>query len=105
MIRRPPRSTLFPYTTLFRSERLGWIFAAAQQAYRRFGQNQRDVALQPVEQALALVGQLVLPRREVHPHLAVPDLHREDARLVGELVEGPSALQIEAGVKIGRAHV
>src|SRR2546429_5330811 len=24
MIRRPPRSTLFPYTTLFRSERNGW---------------------------------------------------------------------------------
>src|SRR3712207_6874590 len=32
MIRRPPRSTLFPYTTLFRSHRLkthapGWSFA------------------------------------------------------------------------------
>src|SRR3712207_8518178 len=25
MIRRPPRSTLFPYTTLFRSQRLGLI--------------------------------------------------------------------------------
>src|SRR3712207_9391769 len=25
MIRRPPRSTLFPYTTLFRSERLGLV--------------------------------------------------------------------------------
>src|SRR2546423_11565456 len=25
MIRRPPRSTLFPYTTLFRSHRLTWI--------------------------------------------------------------------------------
>src|SRR2546427_10843923 len=25
MIRRPPRSTLFPYTTLFRSS-LGWLF-------------------------------------------------------------------------------
>src|SRR3712207_7073964 len=25
MIRRPPRSTLFPYTTLFRSEHLGLI--------------------------------------------------------------------------------
>src|SRR2546425_12071052 len=25
MIRRPPRSTLFPYTTLFRSLRLDWI--------------------------------------------------------------------------------
>src|SRR6266571_51686 len=24
MIRRPPRSTLFPYTTLFRSARRGW---------------------------------------------------------------------------------
>ena len=28
MIRRPPRSTLFPYTTLFRSEILGYIRAA-----------------------------------------------------------------------------
>src|SRR3989442_11752009 len=26
MIRRPPRSTLFPYTTLFRSERLSFVF-------------------------------------------------------------------------------
>src|SRR5260221_3193579 len=25
MIRRPPRSTLFPYTTLFRSEFLKWL--------------------------------------------------------------------------------
>src|SRR2546429_4973572 len=25
MIRRPPRSTLFPYTTLFRSVWLGWL--------------------------------------------------------------------------------
>src|SRR5256885_10613535 len=26
MIRRPPRSTLFPYTTLFRSDATGWWF-------------------------------------------------------------------------------
>src|SRR3712207_9577535 len=26
MIRRPPRSTLFPYTTLFRSEKQGVVF-------------------------------------------------------------------------------
>src|SRR3712207_7252637 len=29
MIRRPPRSTLFPYTPLFRSERLGAVHEAA----------------------------------------------------------------------------
>src|SRR2546425_6782538 len=29
MIRRPPRSTLFPYTTLFRSKRAKSIFAAS----------------------------------------------------------------------------
>src|SRR5258708_39863870 len=28
MIRRPPRSTLFPYTTLFRSVRRAWTAAA-----------------------------------------------------------------------------
>src|SRR3989442_13501085 len=28
MIRRPPRSTLFPYTTLFRSPVPGWLTAA-----------------------------------------------------------------------------
>src|SRR5256885_6412207 len=31
MIRRPPRSTLFPYTTLFRSHALEWL--ACQEAY------------------------------------------------------------------------
>src|SRR2546427_1871829 len=29
MIRRPPRSTLFPYTTLFRSRRMRWRGASA----------------------------------------------------------------------------
>src|SRR5688572_31306707 len=30
MIRRPPRSTLFPYTTLFRSARAGWSLTAGR---------------------------------------------------------------------------
>src|SRR2546426_8736070 len=29
MIRRPPRSTLFPYTTLFRSHSISWDFVHA----------------------------------------------------------------------------
>src|SRR3712207_7124328 len=32
MIRRPPRSTLFPYTTLFRSRRFGNLVAVASDA-------------------------------------------------------------------------
>src|SRR3712207_4776882 len=48
MIRRPPRSTLFPYTTLFRSERLA----------RAVRQGKRD--------RLALV--LDALARERHPH-------------------------------------
>src|SRR2546430_15900935 len=37
MIRRPPRSTLFPYTTLFRSNREIW-------PPRHFGEQRRDYA-------------------------------------------------------------
>src|SRR3712207_8524991 len=39
MIRRPPRSTLFPYTTLFRSSRIRhfglWAFCHGQRSNRR----------------------------------------------------------------------
>src|SRR5436853_805887 len=42
MIRRPPRSTLFPYTTLFRS-----VFAdRARERQRKAGQERRDQAWQ-----------------------------------------------------------
>src|SRR5258705_7076365 len=37
MIRRPPRSTLFPYTTLFRSTRRGRM--ATRLAYEHYGLN------------------------------------------------------------------
>src|SRR3712207_8798691 len=36
MIRRPPRSTLFPYTTLFRSGPVEELAAAGQRELRRF---------------------------------------------------------------------
>src|SRR2546421_9321914 len=35
MIRRPPRSTLFPYTTLFRSQRLARAHSTPQALVRR----------------------------------------------------------------------
>src|SRR3712207_9025139 len=41
MIRRPPRSTLFPYTTLFRSE----AEAAAAREYRELEARYRELSL------------------------------------------------------------
>src|SRR3712207_9280859 len=76
MIRRPPRSTLFPYTTLFRSPQLG-------------GQRRRVVLLR---QAHQFVGQ-ALPRlgrqRLVVPQLghAVAEGRREDGAGGGRLGE------------------
>src|SRR2546425_10494507 len=40
MIRRPPRSTLFPYTTLFRSARAGLIEGVALRYFNVFGPRQ-----------------------------------------------------------------
>src|SRR5258708_25188803 len=44
MIRRPPRSTLFPYTTLFRSIllRLAALFALALRVTGAYAQTQQD---------------------------------------------------------------
>src|SRR3712207_7348152 len=66
MIRRPPRSTLFPYTTLFRS--LGEVDAGRRLARARHA-GQHDVGLVDRVQAQAVV---VLER----------ELQRADAALV-----------------------
>src|SRR2546427_2171741 len=36
MIRRPPRSTLFPYTTLFRSPRTSWRPSSGSRCWRGY---------------------------------------------------------------------
>src|SRR2546422_3910733 len=48
MIRRPPRSTLFPYTTLFRSVRHGSARAQAVPILRAFGPRRARVRALPV---------------------------------------------------------
>src|SRR2546427_3227999 len=44
MIRRPPRSTLFPYTTLFRSRALGDLRSAARAPVSHVSERLPDVA-------------------------------------------------------------
>src|SRR3712207_6977482 len=57
MIRRPPRSTLFPYTTLFRSPRADLPVGVAA------GQQLHDLPLAGAEQVQAGVGGRVLGLR------------------------------------------
>src|SRR3989442_10493898 len=86
MIRRPPRSTLFPYTTLFRSV-LRNMFDTQLATYRRdpaaatkllgVGESPRNEQLDPAELAAwAVIANVILNRSEEHtselqsrPHL------------------------------------
>src|SRR2546427_7611142 len=74
MIRRPPRSTLFPYTTLFRS---WWI----RQAMARALANQARMIRLPVHVEL-LLGQHAKKRAELTRDLGrQPDQDRKSTRL------------------------
>src|SRR5260221_13954082 len=55
MIRRPPRSTLFPYTTLFRSP---WLELRCDLV------GVKRMAVIPIVQCLVVTGQLRIVRRE-----------------------------------------
>src|SRR3712207_7074530 len=70
MIRRPPRSTLFPYTTLFRSEGGAGVFVAALQA--RLGE--QDVRLAEGLAVAYLLG--AFERALGHPQGLVRQSHR-----------------------------
>src|SRR3989449_7137754 len=83
MIRRPPRSTLFPYTTLFRSLDAEVFGAHARDVHV---DHERGVGLVNVRERLPLGG-----GDEAH-RPAVGDLVEVDLELVGEMHrEGPGA--------------
>src|SRR3712207_8102482 len=68
MIRRPPRSTLFPYTTLFRSQAVGRRVQAAEDA----------VAVQQGVEPDALVG---VDERGIDAPRRQPPVDRKSTRL------------------------
>src|SRR5207237_6266364 len=66
MIRRPPRSTLFPYTTLFRSRRLRRHGPACGQARRRAGRDgvRSEEHTSELQSHLNLVCRLLLEKKK-----------------------------------------
>src|SRR5438105_9422180 len=67
MIRRPPRSTLFPYTTLFRSPppRRGWSAARWRGALRRLGRRPRsEEHTSELQSRVDLVCRLLLEKKK-----------------------------------------
>src|SRR2546422_6993499 len=83
MIRRPPRSTLFPYTTLFRSlyedraARILGIFALARSAHGAARRRQATTLLTNVLRSPRNEGiaQLMIPRSEEHTSELQSRLH------------------------------
>jgi len=81
------------------AERVNRVAALAlQQGDHGLGDDQRQVALQPVAQAVAGVLAGVGRRGDVHPDRAVARLGRVDARVIRPEVERPAAGQVKAGV-------
>src|SRR2546429_6921185 len=75
MIRRPPRSTLFPYTTLFRSEqraavdsRHGLLHVAGAVARKagRHAQRRSEEHTSELQSRLHLVCRLLLEKKKTH---------------------------------------
>src|SRR2546425_7128477 len=105
MIRRPPRSTLFPYTTLFRS--LHFRTIAARCARDALLAPQRELqSLHPVE--ARTVSATAPPRRGSHPVVpfAGEPLREQDATADGERGEWQGSLAPRAvhGQRCGPAR-
>src|SRR5476651_779479 len=85
MIRRPPRSTLFPYTTLFRSRpaalrngRCAWRSRANGSIRRRSEEHTSEL-----QSRQYLVCRLLLEKKKNRPSGAVPGHRQEDGGLFG----------------------
>src|SRR2546430_2594113 len=70
MIRRPPRSTLFPYTTLFRSgsvrsvEQPGWPFSWAMESEQRRSVRRSEEHTSELQSQSNLVCRLLLEKKK-----------------------------------------
>src|SRR5687768_17900110 len=91
MIRRPPRSTLFPYTTLFRSKRSQRATASSRlftrtlasglrlrpraSGSRVFSTSRSEEHTSELQSRLHLVCRLLLEKKKNKKHKQIPDTH------------------------------
>src|SRR2546422_9689182 len=104
MIRRPPRSTLFPYTTLFRSRvaRLG-LLVAERDAQVEDLQARLDEARQEVVRALAKL-QTVASRAEAASAIAEAEIAVQALRAATGTQPGGGAAVAHAGTPVPAAR-
>src|SRR2546422_8177852 len=102
MIRRPPRSTLFPYTTLFRSDRLGVHKAIAERGFQvKYGATFHDQESGLEHTFYFLRDKPWPPYAYQVPRAEFDALLLEHAKKLGVDVRQPATALAE----IGRAHV
>src|SRR2546422_3026160 len=93
MIRRPPRSTLFPYTTLFRSERDQLLLAPAERG-RQPARQGRELGQEPGDRVPARVGVVasLAPGRD--EEVVLHRQRADEAPVFGHVADAePSALE------------
>src|SRR5258705_6122283 len=91
MIRRPPRSTLFPYTTLFRSRRTTPLQAASREVARwiTMGPNRSEEHTSELQSLRHLVCRLLLEKKKVRLAAAARTAPRTTARACSIYHETP----------------
>src|SRR3989449_10257854 len=101
MIRRPPRSTLFPYTTLFRSTHKNWWECDTGIAYLISGDLAKTDPLQ-----LGPSGWRTWRMTKIYD-LSDPakPVFIRDFGLAGQEPGSTGPITVKHGVQIGRAHV
>src|SRR2546422_8088193 len=94
MIRRPPRSTLFPYTTLFRSRSRGLVLRVADRAY-----SERPINL--VIRQTPPPGMLMKVSQEAHVVLSLGQRELKIPALEGNTLRASRIELLREGLQIG----
>src|SRR3989454_12120587 len=99
MIRRPPRSTLFPYTTLFRSAKLRALVLALDDDARRQVRD-ADGRVGGVDPLAPGTG----GPEDIHPDLVLPHAHLHVVHLRDDRDRREARLPTARGVERGDPH-